>query len=235
MRELAIVDRDSGAVRAGQGGEVVLMELGDRTRAGPPITQFAVDHRHLLERELGDVGPLLAEESLVEVPRKWYAILTDDSSHVVRGFLGRVQRVESNRASGGQTANTDVGHPWDLVDRHAQEHMRSRGDEIPGGLLPYPRRERRDLETQFAKHAHQQRILLETVTPPAVVHQFLFDGLVRERHSPAQRDVEILERDRAGLREHDAPQCFQGGIRRAGKADSIEVSRQVHWPAIRET
>ena len=64
-----------------------VLEVGLWMSARIPITDLSIDKRHLLERELADVIPLLPIADLVEIA----TLLEDQAPHIVRCWLVGVE------------------------------------------------------------------------------------------------------------------------------------------------
>jgi hypothetical protein len=220
-RQIAVEDRDAAVAIGARHGQS-LEEVRAGVPARVPVADLAIDRRHLLEREVVDVVPGVAEPDLVEVA----AVLEHDAARFVRRRLLDVEH-EPDRAGQRRAADAGVGEPAGAVDLDAQEHVGARRDEVARPLDANPRRERHRVEAEREEHVQEVAVLLEAVTAAARVHQLVLDRGRIEIDAAPEQDVEVLERDARHVRARERVQGLQRRRARTGVADAREVRVEI--------
>ena len=223
--ELAIEQTEPHASRRGTGGDEPVFEMRMGMRAGEPVGEFAVDGRHLLQREFADIAPLVAEANLMKQPR---AFAHDPARFVRRGLLA--VGVEPDRRGERETPDADIGEPGFTVELDAGKKMRARRSEIARTLPPHARAQRRDAKTEGFEHEQKEAVLLEAVAPAPVVDEFLKKRGGLERDAAAKENVEIFERDALHMGCDEGIERGERGFARTAVAGAgaLEVALASH-------
>jgi hypothetical protein len=90
-------------------------------------------------------------------------------------------------------------------------------------------------ENEGAQDVHRQRVALEAVAAPAARNQLVFERVRVEEDRQAELDIQVLERDRRGVRPVKPSQRGKRGRVRAAAADAGEAGRDVHVSNILRT
>src|SRR5690606_2571988 len=98
-----------------------------------------------------------------------------------------------------------------------------------------PSRQPGDLEAHLVESPAEQAVLFEAPAAAEAVDQLGVDRFDAPRSAAPQKDVEVLERYRAGMRGHDPLQSFACGRNPAVEADPAQVGGQHQPPSASST
>ncbi len=90
-----------------------------------------------------------------------------------------------------------------------------------------PSREPRDAEPDRLEHRCEERVVLEAVAASASADELVLKALEVQTDRTAEKDVEVLERDRAHVREVQPPEARDRRLDGIAMADPREVRLQV--------
>ena len=142
------------------------------------------------------------------------------------GVCLRLAGVQADRRRQRQAADADVGEPRFAVDLDADEEVGPRRREVARLLPAHAGADRHGLEAERLEHEQEEPVLLEAVPAPPLAHELVEERRRVERNRPLEQDVEVLERNRARVRERDGVQHRQRRLTRALVPDAFEVAVQ---------
>jgi hypothetical protein len=106
----------------------------------------------------------------------------------------------------GLPAETHVHHPAGAIEVHRQQHVAARRLRIFGLGPQHARRQIGDLEADLAQRVPQQQVLLEAIAAAPPEHQLALDVGQVQADRQAQERVQVFERDRLRMMQHDRAQ-----------------------------
>lgn len=203
MDEFVINEAVASAIAIEQSNDQVLAEFGIRMIARPPIGHLLVDLRHRFAGELVNVGPRVAVLHLMHERRNQPALDANDPPSLARQRLIRADAIEFHQASGRRTAETTVGQPTCAVHRHSEKDVCPWRRYPFGCVVPNPRRQLVDFESDLSQNSRQQRVLLKAITAATAANDFIEDRIVLDRHRNACQRIKTLEWYRCCVGQHD--------------------------------
>jgi hypothetical protein len=136
-------------------------------------------------------------------------------------------QLEAHGCRGREVTHAHVDEPGAIRQLDPQETVRAGRDRLAGEAYAHAPCERLHSVAERREDVHEKGVLLEAI-PAAPQHDELpLDRLRVEQDGATQQDVEVLERNAAGVRADQRVQRHEVGCRRATVADAVEVSVEV--------